>query len=169
MNFLFYQAHDVADGIYFIQSQLKQNSCVEFSWLGYDADAEFCQTPCNPATNSECANWPAAWLGRAEIKQVSVNDKKEFKLNKRAGLNTQFMVPCYYYTIETFAVTGCMANKPYWMSFMDTTITSQNTGASHDKWHLLPITTTLADKKLAAFLLKGLDNSLICTSSSYVR
>jgi len=28
---------------------------------------------------------------------------------------------CYYYTIETFAASGCMAAKPYWMSFMDTT------------------------------------------------
>jgi len=67
VNFLFYQAHDVVDGIYFIQAQLRQNSCVENSWLGYDENAEFCQAPCNPATNSLCATWPTNTLDRAKI------------------------------------------------------------------------------------------------------
>lgn len=70
---------------------------------------------------------------------------------------------CHYFLIKTAATSGCMASKPYWMTFVDTTCNLD--GSSALKYYLNPIplinsSSYISEKTLAAFQIPGLENVL---------
>lgn len=80
---------------------------------------------------------------------------------------------CKYFVIKTAARRGCMQQKPYWMTFVDNTVTKSGADVSYLKWYLNPVPASpnALVKRAAAFNLTGFPipaGSSICTSSQII-
>lgn len=134
------------DGYYWIQNAQLAISCPNFSWLTYDSNSPYCTTPCNPATNSECASWTVNF-DRAPVTTTSRALKKPWKVVKKLRTYGYPGSKCHYWFIQTAATDGCMLTKPYYMTFVDIDATVD----SPFNFYLIPNVETAANSDVKAF------------------
>lgn len=108
--------------------------CVQYSWMSYNPNASYCTAACDPITDSSCSTWTQDF-NRAQVLEVSQSNMQPWYVNKRTITSTY--VNCHYFHIQTYATTGCMATKPYWMTFVDSSTNID--GSSALKFYLNPI------------------------------